>query len=143
MNKSKLLYLAIPYSHSDKAIREYRFRTACRASAVLMKHGIVVFSPLSHSIPIAEYVGDIESEHDFWLSQDIPILRRCDELLILGIDGWTESKGVKQEMFEALRLRKPITVIDEADIDRLPKIPKTARRFLVSKILTEEMNENA
>ena len=143
MNESQLLYLAVPYAHPSSEVREYRFRTACRASAVLMKHGIVVFSPLSHSVPIAEYVGDVESEHDFWLGQDIPILQRCDELLVVGLDGWTESKGVKQEIFEALSLRKPITVIDEADIDRLPKIPKTARRFLVSKILTEEINENA
>ena len=142
MNESKLLYLACPYSHSNNIVRKHRFHTACRASALLMKHNIIVFSPLSHSVPIAEH-GDLGEDHGFWMSMDIPILRRCDELLILGIDGWTESKGVKQEMFEALSLRKPITVIDEADIDRLPKIPKTARRFLVSKILTEEMNENA
>ena len=142
MNESKLLYLAIPYAHPTPEVREHRFRTACRAAAKLMSAGVVVFSPLSHSVSIAEH-GDLGEDHCFWMSMDIPILRRCDELLILGIDGWTESKGVRREMFEALRLRKPITVIDEADIDRLPSVPKTARRFLVSKILTEEMNENA
>ncbi|MDR0327893.1 MAG: DUF1937 family protein, partial [Planctomycetaceae bacterium] len=58
-----LLYLCCPYSHPNPTVREDRFRTACRASAILMKSDIVVFSPLSHSVPIAEYVGEVESDH--------------------------------------------------------------------------------
>lgn len=102
-----------------------------------MKAGIVVFSPLSHTVPISEYVDEIGSEHDFWLAQDLPILRRCDELLILGLENWTKSRGVKAELFEAIAFKKPITLIEEPDIDLLPKIPKTARTFLKSKIMTE------
>ena len=132
---SQLLYIACPYSHKIQETREHRFRTACRASAILMQHNIVVFSPLSHSVPIAEYVGEVDSDHEFWLAQDIPILQRCEELLVLALPGWTASLGVKKEMFEAVSLRKPITVIDEADIERLPAIPKTARTFLKSSIL--------
>ncbi len=137
-----ILYVACPFSHEKQDVRDYRFRTACRASALLMKAGVVVFSPLSHSVPIAEYVGEVESDHEFWLGQDIPILQRCEELLILGLDGWTESLGVRKEMFEALVLKKPITLIEEADIERLPAIPKTARRFLKSEILTEVTDGN-
>ncbi|HBT76702.1 MAG TPA: DUF1937 domain-containing protein [Planctomycetaceae bacterium] len=130
-----ILYVACPYSHIDPEVREYRFRTACRASALLMKAGIVVFSPLSHSVPIAEYVGEVESDHEFWLGQDIPILQRCEELLIIGMPGWTESLGVRKEMFEALALQKPITLIDEEDIFLLPNVKKTSRRFLKSALL--------
>ncbi len=132
-----LLYVACPYSHIDSKVRDYRFRTACRASALLMKAGVVVFSPLSHSVPIAEYVGEVESDHDFWLGQDIPILQRCDELLILGLENWEQSLGVRKEMFEALALKKPITLIEEADIELLPRIPMTAKKFLTSDILKE------
>ena len=107
-----------------------------------MKHNITVFSPLSHSVPIAEYVGNVESEHDFWMSMDIPVLHRCDEVLLLGLDGWTDSKGVRREMFEALRLRKPIVQIEEADIERLPAIPKTTRTYLKSSIFTEVYDAN-
>ena len=134
---SQLLYVACPFSHKAPAEREHRFRTACRASAILMKHHIVVFSPLSHSVPIAQY-GDIgDSDHDFWMSMDIPLLHRSDELLVLALEGWTESLGVKKEMFECISLRKPITVIGEADIERLPAIPKTAQKYLTSSIFTE------
>ena len=132
-----LLYLAAPYSHIDPVIRQHRFRTACRAAAILMKAGVVVFNPLSHSIPIAGYIGEVESDHDFWMSIDIPILQRCDELLIIGLDGWSDSKGVRREMFEALALQKPVVQIEEADIDHLPAIPKTARTYLKSNIFKE------
>jgi len=71
------------------------------------------------------------------MSMDIPILQRCDELLVLALEGWQQSSGVRQELFEALSLRKPVTFMDESGIDRLPSVPKTARRILVSNILTE------
>ena len=132
-----MIFLSCPYSHPDPAIREHRFRTACRATAKLMRSGIVVFSPLSHSVPIAEHGGLDEMTHEFWMSMDIPILRCCDEVLVLGLADWEQSLGVRQEMFEALALGKPITLIGEGDIDRLPAIPKTARHFLTSSIFTE------
>ena len=135
-----LLYLASPYTHSDPATREHRFRTACRAAAKLMAARIVVFSPLSHSVPIVRHGGKNLDELDstFWLSMDTPFLERSDELLILALKGWEESHGVKEEMFFALENNMPITMIEEKDIKYLPKIPKTAKRFLKSKILPQE-----
>ncbi len=105
-----------------------------------MKTGIIVFNPLSHSVPINEFLLNVDSL-EFWMSMDLPILRRCDELLILGLDGWRESRGVRAEIFEAMSLVKPITQIEEAAIERLPVIPKTARRFLKSKILMEAIDD--
>ena len=132
-----MIYLCCPYSHPDPAIHDHRFRTACRAAAKLMRVGVVVFSPLSHSVPIVEHGGLDGTTHEFWMSVDLPLLQRCDELLVVALEGWQESLGVREEIFQAMALRKPITLIDESDIDRLPAIPKTARRFLTSSILTE------
>lgn len=134
---SKVLYLCCPFTHDDPAIMEHRYRTSCIAAAKLMKSGIVVFNPLSHSVPVNEFIEGIDDQHSFWMSIDLPILHRCDEVLIVGLPGWTESRGVKAEMFEALGLSKPITQIEELDIDLLPFVPKTARRFLTSQILKE------
>ena len=130
-----MIYLACPFTHSSPEIQEYRYRTSCRVAAKLMRCGIVVFNPLSHSVPICEFLGDIEDQHSFWMSVDLPILRRCDELLIIGMENWTKSQGVRSEMFEALSLHKPITLIDEEDIELLPYVKKTSRRFLKSALL--------
>jgi len=131
-----MIYLISPYTHSDPAVQYHRYRQACRATAKLMAAGIPVFSPLCNSVPAVE-LGGLEMDHDGFMEIDLPLLHRCDEVLVIGLDGWAESKGVRREMFEALALRKPVVQIEEADIERLPAIPKTARTFLKSNIFTE------
>ena len=135
---SQILYLAVPFTHSSPKLREHRFQTACRAAAKLMTARIVIFSPLSHSVPIAQYGNLDDMDHAYWMAMDIPHLERSDELLIIALDGWKESRGVKEEMLFALENNMPITMIEEKDIENLPKIPRTARRFLKSRILTQE-----
>ena len=131
-----MIYLCSPYSHPNPVVMQYRYQKACRATAKLIAAGIPVFSPLCNSVPAVE-LGGLETDHDGFLAVDIPILQRCDEVLILGLPQWEESLGVRKEMFEALALRKPIVLIEEIDIEHLPAIPKTARRFLCSSIFTE------
>ena len=136
-----MIYLASPYAHPDPSARHNRYKQACRATAKLMAAGIPVFSPLCNSVPAGE-LGGLELDHAGYMAIDLPILRRCDEVLIVGLDGWEQSLGVRAELVEAMWLRKPITLIGEADIERLPAIPKTARKFLTSSIFTEEYEPN-
>jgi hypothetical protein len=96
-----------------------------------MQAGIVVFSPLSHSVSISD---SVTFSHEFWMSQDLPILRRCDEILVLGLHGWHDSLGVRAEMFEAMTYKIPITLINEHDIELLPSIRERAQHFLTSQI---------
>lgn len=131
-----MLYLATPYSHENPEIRRERYLKACRITAVLMKAGIPVFSPLLNSVPAVEE-GGLELEHDGFLAIDLPILRRCEEVLIVDIDGWDKSKGVQTEMNEALLRSIPVTLIEEKHVEMLPKISKTAWHFMKTKIFTE------
>lgn len=50
----KKIYLCHPYSHPDPAVRRQRFESANDLAGRLMRSGFVVFSPLSHSVPIAD-----------------------------------------------------------------------------------------
>ena len=129
-----MLYLACPYSHSDAAVRNRRYRIACRTAANIIKAGIAVFSPLSHSVPIAQIGGIAATDTEFWLEQDLPFLRLCGEMLILGLPGWEDSIGVRTEMVEAMSLEKPVSIISESDIDLLPVIPASAAYYLKSSI---------
>lgn len=99
-------------------------------------------APLSHSYPLLEYLGDVTEDHEFWMRQDLPVLRRCNELLILGLPDWERSRGVKDELFTALSMNIPVTLIEEDDIDALPVIPKSARQFLKSNILQTAEEES-
>jgi hypothetical protein len=92
-----LTYLASPYSHPDPDVMHHRYELACAAAGVLMKCGHKVFAPIAHSHRIGQLIGS-SVDHDFWLEQDFAILRHCDQMLVLLINGWKESKGVQAEI---------------------------------------------
>lgn len=111
----KKVYLACPYSHDDPAIREERWVASNRAAAYLMSKGYVVFAPITHSHPIAMYL-DNHLSYEFWLEQDTPFLDWADELCILKIDGYKESKGVNWENRYINGLDKPVWFLDWEDV---------------------------
>ena len=108
-----MIYLASPYSHPDAAMREARFRDVCRAAARLMREGHVVFSPIAHGHPIAAY--GLPTDWRFWEPFDREQLERCDELVVLTLAGWRESKGVQSEIRIARELGKLVRFLDPED----------------------------
>jgi nucleoside 2-deoxyribosyltransferase len=101
-----IAYLASPYSHPDPAVREQRFRAACQAAVALLHAGRVVFSPIAHSHPLAQH--GLPGNWHFWERYDRAFLERCDEVVVLMLDGWQESVGVREEIRIARELRKPV-----------------------------------
>ena len=101
-----MIYLASPYNHADPAVREERYLSACRAAAKLMANELNVFSPIAHSHPIAVHGGLDAVDHDFWMRRDLPILRRCNAIMVLCLDGWEQSRGIRCELEEADRIHE-------------------------------------
>jgi len=101
-----MIYLSSPYSHPDPEVREQRFDAVCRAAARLMRAGNVVFSPVAHSHPIAQH--GLPTGWEFWEPHGRAHLARCDELLVLLLDGWEESAGLQAEIRVAGELGKPV-----------------------------------
>lgn len=115
MSTIALVYLASPYTPKGCAdheiaaiIREDRFRAACRAAAVLMRQGKVVFAPIAHSHYIDLHLGEPES-NEFWRRQDEPYLALCTEMVVLMLPGWEQSTGVRHEVEVAQFRGIPIT----------------------------------
>ena len=106
-----LTYLACPYSHADSAVRGSRFDMVNRAAARLMLAGELIFSPISHSHPIAE-AGDLPRGFDYWEAFDRAYLAHCCKLIVLRLDGWRESVGVQAEIRIAGELGLPIEYLD-------------------------------
>lgn len=108
-------YLASPYTHSDPAVREQRYRDACRAAAALMSRGDVVFSPIAHSHPI-ELAAGVVNDGEFWKRQDAPYLEACTKLLVLMLPGWKHSTGVYHEVDRAMQRGIPIEYVEPAQL---------------------------
>ena len=101
-----MIYLASPYTHPDPRVREARYDAACRATVEFVRAGHAVFSPIVYSHPLVKY--GLPTDWSFWMSFDLDHLRRCEELVVLTIDGWQESQGVQAELDLARTLTLPI-----------------------------------
>jgi len=62
-----------------------------------MRHKLVVFSPIVYSAHLAENHG-VGNLHETWYPIDEWVLSRADRMLVLQLDGWFESVGIKHEI---------------------------------------------
>lgn len=106
-----MIYLASPYTHEDKAIEKRRYVQVCRAAGSLIKQGQHIYSPIAHSRAIAEQ-SDLPHDYEFWAAYDTDMIHRCDEVVVLMLDGWEQSAGVQAEIKIARVLNKPLRYIN-------------------------------
>ena len=111
-----LVYLACPYSDPDQEVRLKRFYAANVIASELMRtRHENVFSPISHTHPIAED-GGLPLGWDFWQECDRAILSVCHKMYVLKLDGWQNSRGVLAEMDIAGQMGLPIEFLDGSKI---------------------------
>ena len=65
-----------------------------------------MFSPIAHRHPLVEHV--LPTHWAFCERFGREHLERCDELVVLMLDGWRESVGVQAEVWIAGELGKPV-----------------------------------
>lgn len=106
---SKVYYLASPYTHEDPAVVEERVHLACRAAVDLFRQGRFVFCPIIHCHMVARH--GLPTDWEFWAEYARAMLARCDELLVLRLEGWEKSDGVAHEIALAKGMGKPIRYI--------------------------------
>jgi hypothetical protein len=94
--KGKVCYLTSPYADPERWIRAERIVDAAVASAALWNVGLLVFSPIVYSAQIVRMGAP--SGYDDWMPLELRLLSACDELIVLMLDGWEESKGIKEEI---------------------------------------------
>ena len=109
----KMIYLASPYSHSIRAVRNDRFRLVAWWAARLRVEylGYFFYSPVCHSHPIAEYMGNY-NDGRYWLRECMVMIPWFDELWVLKLDGWGVSSGIREEVARAEGLYMPVVYID-------------------------------
>jgi len=108
--RTPIIYLASPYTHADPAVRQARFDAACRAAAALIRQGMTIFSPIAHTHAITQC--GLPVDWQFWEPHDRRFLELCDELIVLMLDGWKESIGVRAEIDIALASGKSVSLLD-------------------------------
>lgn len=92
-----MIYVASPYTHSDKKIEASRYDLVSDYCAKLIIDGYVPFSPIvyCHLLSVRHILPGLV---DFWWDFNLDFMRAAKEMHVLQIDGWQESKGVRQEI---------------------------------------------
>ena len=106
-----LIYLAVPYSSPVPGVKEWRFQEVNKVAAKLMGDGHHIFSPISHTHPIA-LAGNLPTDWEFWQQYDRAVLKVCSKMLVLTLPGWEESRGVAGEIAIAKEMGIPIEYIE-------------------------------
>lgn len=101
-----LAYLAAPYSHPNPQIKDWRYKAVTKIAAVLLKEGQMVYSPLTHNVPLSRL--GVQGSWETWRELDHLMLSKCDLLIVLTLEGWETSTGVKSEIEYAKERNIPI-----------------------------------
>ena len=57
-------------------------------------------------------LADLPTGFDFWQTVDLHMLDRCDEVMVVCMDGWQDSQGVKAEIAHAKQIGKRVMYVD-------------------------------
>jgi hypothetical protein len=99
-----LWYLASPYTHREKEKRVQRFEQTTRAMKLLYEYGWIIFSPITHSHPLAELGLGIDWKT--WEVFDKSIMTTCKGIIVLQLEGWEDSAGIRVEVDYMVEYKK-------------------------------------
>ena len=103
-----LVYLASPYAHPSAEVREARLEAVRHVCGEMVDRGKIVLSPLVYLGELA-YKGVHPPQG--WYAFDLQLLARCDELLVLQLPGWEDSRGVLVEIAGAQTRGMPVRLM--------------------------------
>lgn len=92
-----MIYVASPYSHEQNSIKEMRYVAVTKFVAVGIQKGLLPFSPITYCHDMAKLAG-MKDHALAWQGFNKDMLKQSECLLVYGIDGWTDSIGVKAEV---------------------------------------------
>ena len=102
-----LWYLGSPYSGYPLG-SEWAHCDIVIQAALLLGAGIKIFCPITHTHQIAKYLHQIPDPHQFWLDLDKCFMPFTHGLIICQLQGWQDSRGLKEEIEFFRQANKPI-----------------------------------
>lgn len=106
-----MIYIAGPYSNPPE-LRKLRFEQLSRAAAEYVRAGHYVYCGIAHAHPIDLHLQDLQLTSDFWCALDRRFMAVCDRCVVIQLDGWECSSGVKQEVAWFKERSRPVEFVE-------------------------------
>jgi len=117
------IYLGTPYGKYPAGL-EQAFIDACKLCGALMLGGLVVYSPIAHTHPIALHAGIDPVDHRIWLPFDRVRMDKADAMLVAMMRSWETSIGIQHEINVFMEAGKPVYFLDVEEMKLAPTIVK-------------------
>ncbi len=110
-NEKPLAYLACPHTHSSKSVVLQREKELEEIVIQLLELGFRFYSPISMTGPLTR--SGARLSHGEWMMLDGPFMQKCDVLVVVCLEGWEDSEGIKKEIAYFRQEQKPIYFISK------------------------------
>lgn len=94
---NKMIYVGSPYSHSNMDVRLKRFEDVSKYCSELVSKGYLAISPITYGHVLTQY-KEMPTDFEFWGNFCLGLLKKCDYLYILMLEGWENSLGLIEEI---------------------------------------------
>ena len=123
-----LCYLATPYTKYRTGNLFEAYTEACRIAGQLIRMGIRVYSPISHTHSIGVW-GELPlDDHSLWMPFDAIMMEKADCLIVARMEGWQESLRMHEEIaYFTQRKNRFRPLSRQADHDRAQARASPAR----------------
>lgn len=100
-------YIASPYTKYPNG-RQAAADDATMAGAWLVRRGVHVFVPITHSHPISQFLPRELDTLQTWMDQDHPLMACAVGLCVVKMPTWDESTGIAEEIKTFEQAGKPV-----------------------------------
>ncbi len=107
---SKKIFVAGPFNANSEDIKNERIKIIAEYCVKTFNGGNSPISALLMGLSFAKY-GNLTTDTETWKLFSETMLKGCDEVHVLKIEGWEKSNGVKIEIEKAIELKIPIKYI--------------------------------
>ncbi len=116
LEKFSPIYLATPYTKVPDGL-DLAYWRSCELAAKLIRAGLIVFSPIAHSHPVAIHGGINPLDLGLWMRQCEGLMPAFKLLLVGKLPWWQESVGIMREINWFRGLNRPVLYIDPETLE--------------------------
>lgn len=106
-----MIYIGSPYSDPSFLVMDDRAYQAGCFAAYMAKQGHVVYCPIASWHHLAKEHA-MPRDFPFWSKMNLDILSRSEELWVLQLGGWENSRGLAEELKFAEVMHIPTRFFD-------------------------------
>ncbi len=117
-------YVSNPYNGTDEQ-KDERARIASQVCGKLLKMGVHAWSPIVHNHAMMKFNEfTLEERRSLILDFDFSLLKSAHGMIVLTIDGWEQSYGVRAEIELCEKLSIPVKYLDPAQLDDVASVKR-------------------